>query len=727
MLKGKEVLSVTDFNKGLNTKANILANEKGQSPNTMNIKWNFDGSIQRRLGASSTNSVRIGSTTIAGWTLDTQSDLTTNLEAYWKMEEPSGSRVDQINNIALADTNGIVSITGIRGQAASFVQTNSQFLSVFNTSVLATTGNFTVSTWVMFDTRGVAQTIASINDNINTDRSWALDVTAANSAAFYVSTGGGFSSVTASSFGAINTSTWYNIIGWYSQGSHIGISINLSVNTAPFTAAIKTASTQFCVGAANTAGSFPIRGRVDEVGYWKKILSSANRADIYGNGTGNTYSAGQSGFGWAMFDFGASSIRWLTVAAGTGIYASSNMGTNFVAVGTTRTQNYQYFDRSKNVLIATSDSYDVPLYWAGSATTFFAALAPNSAPSAKFSINHQGFLILLNSSTRKRGFYYNDENTQLTSTWSNNFDLPSSADDEITAAFLINRILYVSTKYRIFKVSYIGGNPDWQYEQVKDWGYVPRTVCKATIKSGEVVVGLDWNRRKRIFDGSDDLIISDNVESDNMICDFAMQKISYAGSGLVVSNAVFDTLEQEYRLCVSVGAQSDQTTHAIILNARTLSLYPYDNQVYQAMCMAESNNQLHLMAVDRSGFVHILNSGNTDVAKPIDDIYESPFMFKTTPGSVQKSDKLDLFFAVSSAGNVYFKDRVEFSSIYGSARKIINLNRSKSVNHIVESIDIPSTQNIYQYMLTSSMGTAEPWKLTHTDYYFQTLGIGKGN
>ena len=76
-----------------------------------------------------------------------------------------------------------------------------------------------------------------------------------------------------------------------------------------------------------------------------------------GSSTSNT-TALQNTAGWAMFDFGATSLRWLCVSHGTGIAASSNGGTTFVSVHTSRTQAYQYFERSKNVLIACSDAFD---------------------------------------------------------------------------------------------------------------------------------------------------------------------------------------------------------------------------------------------------------------------------------------------------------------------------------------------------------------------------------
>ena len=960
MLQSKEAITIDDFNKGLITKDRIISKELGYSPNCMDIKWNFDGSVQKRLGCSTQNTIQLGSTAAAGWTLDSSTGLSTNLQAYWKLNETSSTRNDEFGTNHLSDYNSVLSQSGIRGNAADFVAANSQTLVRATTGPLETGGPpFSISSWVYLnststtvestivskrdpaidaatvlllhcdgsdaattftDSSESAHTVTAVGDaqldtaqfkfgtasglldgsgdyltipdhaNWDTDGAYTVDFwlrynASVQTESYFIgqhdhsgASGGGWAvllnagvltvdigntqviaaspnflantwhhvawtrdssgnnrlfvdgnqigstvinsdattstnllqigeqpstggkpfngwldeiriskgvarwvsnftapalsyeqrdfeywlyvntdsivtfrvssngvvhdgSIRATSNGAVALNTWYNVVAFHQTGAsaHIGVSVNLSANSAAYAGTVRISSAPFCLGAlSNSVASSPtdfMDGRVDEVGFWKRGLLPDDRSTLYGGGTASTYSKGQSGFSWAMYDFGASSLRWLTVASGTGIYASSNLGATFVGVATTRTQNYQYFNRSKNVLIATSDSYDVPLYWAGSVGTFFATLAPNSAPSAKYSINYQGFLILLNTqnsngTVRARAFYYADDNSQLTSTWPDNFDLPSSDDDEITERFILNTILYVSTKYRIFKVSFVGGNPDWSYDEVKQFGYVPRTVRRITIAGGDAVVGLDWARRLRMFDGSDDLIISDNIENENTSCDFAMKKTSFAGSGLIISNAEYDPLEQEYRLNLAIGSNSTQTTHAILLNSRTLSMYPYANQMYQCMCIAESANRQFLMAADRSGYVYILNTGNLDVAQPINEVYDSPYLYQKLPGSVHKAKKMDLYFSVDSCGTLYYQDRADFSSIYAEHidhAHTFAITRADSTTQIVHSIDVHATQNVWQFRLFSSSGTANPWKLNRIDYYSNFLGIGVGN
>lgn len=968
MIKDIEPITSKDFDKGLVTRSDFLKGDINASPNTMDVQWNFDASLRKRFGASSTNSIMIGSTSIAGWTIDSDGTLSTNLKAYWKLDEASGNRLDALDGVNLTDKNSTGFVVGIRGQAANMVAQASNSLIVATTAPIETGNvNFSLSSWIYLNSTSttIEQTIVSkrdpeidspttlllhaegtpfvdssptaksvttsgamafsvsaptvkfgtgaaqfngLNSYITTPDSddfffnadWTIEtwcrfstlagtqtiyqqatndanysrlvwdgsnwvlyvngtilITAADTlstntyyhilvsrkgnnfyifrdgsqkgtvnntivqnnhtgafllgasdfngslpttnylsgwldeirvskgvarksasfttagyayqvnffeywlyvntnqnATFRVSSTGSnqTSTVQASSFGALTTSTWYNIIAWHSNNSHIGIAVNAGgTNTSNYTSGILVGSAPFVLGAmsdglAGDAITY-LDARQDETGFWGKVLSSQERSDLYGGGTGNTYSPGNSSFGWASFDFGASAIRWYIIAAGSGLYASSNRGTTFIVINTSRTQSYQYLDRSKNVLIATSDQYDTPLYWAGSAGTSAIALAVNSAPAVKFSINYSGFLILLNSSLRKRGFFYADENLQLTDPWTNSFDLPSSADDEITAAFILNKFLYVSTRYRIFRLALVGGfisgSQDWSYIPVKSWGFVPRTVQTVTLRGsenfvtgGQVAIGLDWDRRLRMFDGYSDSFISDGVENDNKMCDFAMNKISYAGSGLQTAHAILNPLTQEYRLNVAIGANSTQTTHALILNARNLAFYPYSNQGWQTMCTAESNNQRALMAVDRSGFVYILDSGNLDGTVAINEVYDSPPLFSKVPEVVSKGKQLNLFFGVTSSGTLNYQDRVDLSNVWSSQSPLsdskgnTSLLGTESSIKLVRTINTPSIYNTYQFRITSSSGTtnaANPWVLDRLDFLQQGFGIGKGN
>ena len=946
MLKNVSDLTSEDFSKGLNTIPNILKVGKDQTPNCMDVVINFDGSVQKRFGSTTTNSVQLGAITAATFSPDLSASLTGNLISFWKLDESTGQRRDSLSGNHLTSINAVLSTAGIIKNAANFIASSVQYLHIVNTASLQTgdinfsmsswfylkstgeftilskrdtilatggidtatklmlhmdgsdegtsfidsedsaktvtansgaktktdqfkfptasgyfdgssaflsvadstdwdfgTGDFTIDFWARMSsitnervfcdvgdsqTNGVmirfdegppkeliveidddnhhtswspsvntwyhievarsgtscytfisgSQNSATFSENANitgstdgvrigrkhgagdyfhgwidefriskgiarhtsnfvprgsayvnstniTDYEYWLYVNTDNVVTFRVSSSGTVANgtVRATSFGAVSTGTWYNAIAWHDTGDTIGVSVNLSATTAAYTSGVRAGTAPFIIGALSD-GTALMNGFVDETGFWKKVLSASDRLYLFNSGIANTFTPGDSGSNWGMFDFGASNLRWLTVAAGTGVFASSNLGISFVAISTDRTATYNNFERSKNVLVQTTDNYDRPLYWTGSVGTFSVMLNA-SAPLSKFAVNFQGFLILLNSNSRKRSFFYEDENSQLTGDWGDSFDLPSSADDEITGAFVLRTRLYVSTRYQIFRLTFVGGNPDWSFRSVKSFGFVPRTYKNITVKDvGEVVVGQSWDRRIRFFDGADDKIASDNVEEDNNMCDFAIKKISFSGSGLQTNFAVVDDNEQVYKLVTAIGSESTQTTHTLNMDGRTLSFYPFQNTPFQSMCMAESNNQRFLMACDRSGYVHFVDRGNLDVGRtPINDIFDSSLIYDKSPSQVSKSHRMDLFFSITSSGTLYINERIDFSKTWKLNKRInMVLDDNKFIKK--ESLDVRQVSNVYQYQITSSANTADPWEFSRTDYFSQGLGIG---
>jgi len=583
-------------------------------------------------------------------------------------------------------------------------------------------------------TKGVARwvsnfTTPTIEYNKANNYEYYLYLNTDNIVNFKASSSGRYEegSVQASSFGALNTATWYNIVAWHDTGNFLGLSVNNVANSASYSLGLRAGSAPFVLGTVSNGNVNYFDGRMDETSFYKKVLTASNRTEIYNAGSGNTINEAFDNKPWASYDFGASGVRWLTVSAGTAIYASSNLGVSFVTIATDRSSTYQWLQRSKNVLVATSDRYDTPLYWSGSSGTFMARLNSN-ATATKYSINFNGFLILLNSQLRPRGFFYEDENTQLTGTWASNFDIPSTQDDEITCAFILRRYLYVSTKYFLYRVNYVGGNPDFSYIQIKDWGFVPRTVRPLYIDGvGQIVIGMSYDKKLRLFDGSDDKIISNPIEEYNGQCDFSLDNVSIAGSGLILSFAETDINSNVYKLCVAIGADSKQTTHFINFDGRSQAFYPYANMNFNTMVMAESGGARYLMAFDRIGYCHMMDSGNLDGnTTPINDYMDSSLKYEKSPSQTHKGHATDLYFANLSCGTVYYFDRIDFSNDWKLREKFV-ISGSDNVLMYHKVIDIPETYNTYQFRLSSSSGTNDPWSLSREDHFMQGLGIGKNN
>ena len=157
MLKNVSDVTSEGKGKGLNTQGNILVLDKSQSPDMMNVIVRFDGSLEKRLGTNTQNSVIIAGSAGAGFS--PTGGITSNLIAFWKMDESSGNRKDSFGGHTLIDNNLVPSDGGIRNKAAFFRASCSNYLLHANTSTLATGDvNFAISAWIYLNsTSGTVQ------------------------------------------------------------------------------------------------------------------------------------------------------------------------------------------------------------------------------------------------------------------------------------------------------------------------------------------------------------------------------------------------------------------------------------------------------------------------------------------------------------------------------------------------------------------------------------------
>lgn len=413
-------------------------------------------------------------------------------------------------------------------------------------------------------------------------------------------------------------------------------------------------------------------------------------------------------------------LRRLICAAGTGIYYSTDVGKTWAVCASGRYAITNYFSFAKNYVIDTNDMYEKPLYWTGTAGVHFAQIS-TAAPLCKYALTHQGYFIMLNEKDNKRSMYYVDEASMLTAAFSN-FAFPTDKNDELTGGFVLNNILYVSTKYKLFRCLYIGGNPDWSYYEVKNFGFVPKTMKKIQIpKVGQVVIGLDYNKNIRIFDGTDDEIISVNIKEDNGLTPFYMDKLN--GSLLDKAWSENDTTRNIYKLFIAYDS-ANKISHSIEYNYQAGSFAPHANRSLQSgVLVGDTANGLYMVGCDYTGYIHKMDSGNTDNGIAINERYESALLYKQNPTTVIKAQQIDAFFSVTSSGTLYWEDRTDFSSVYKLNRSF-TLGSAISSIQIRETIDIPETMNVYQYKLSSSANTAEPWRCTYINFIESEVGVG---
>lgn len=218
--------------------------------------------------------------------------LRDNLLAHWSLDEVSGPRADDIGTSTLVDTNTVTQAVGKVGNAAQFTRANSESLTAADSTDLST-GNidFHIGGWFYLDSfnAGAVQTLAcKITSGFVGE--YRLSVDTDNKVRFIIYNSG-VPKGTATIAAAVNLATWYRVDAWHNS---VAATVNLSLNNGTVVSSATTGTpvdtaTGFALGAyANGAGFFD--GRLDQWGFWKRVLTTQERTDLYNSGNGLAFS-----------------------------------------------------------------------------------------------------------------------------------------------------------------------------------------------------------------------------------------------------------------------------------------------------------------------------------------------------------------------------------------------------------------------------------------------------
>lgn len=212
--------------------------------------------------------------------------LTDSLVSYWALEEASGNRADSHGSNTLTDNNTVASATGKISTAADFEASNSEWLSCADNAALSTGDiDFSLSFWVYFESTGY-QELAGKWTGGGTDREWLI-YTFGGAMSFQVQ--GPSSGQTVTHGTSLTSGVWYHVVVWHdSVNNVIGITINdTSAVTQAHSGGANDGTADFTLGGRS--GSVYFDGLMDEVGFWKKVLSAAEITSLYNGGSGFAY------------------------------------------------------------------------------------------------------------------------------------------------------------------------------------------------------------------------------------------------------------------------------------------------------------------------------------------------------------------------------------------------------------------------------------------------------
>ncbi len=218
------------------------------------------------------------------------SSLLTDLYAYWKLDETSGTRVDSTANAQdLTSNNNVTSNPGIILNGAQITAASSNFLSHPDSNVLSTGDiDFTICTWVNINVLGFGSNRPIMQ------KGWD---DAYGEYVLYYSDGiakpvlfiaNGAASVSNNSTSLFTPDTWYFIVAGYdATNDQLFISTNNgTVDTASYAGGNTQTTGNFKIGTA--FGAF-MQGVIDETGFWKRLLTPTEITTLYNAGAGLSY------------------------------------------------------------------------------------------------------------------------------------------------------------------------------------------------------------------------------------------------------------------------------------------------------------------------------------------------------------------------------------------------------------------------------------------------------
>ena len=224
--------------------------------------------------------------------------ITKDLDAFWKLEESSGTRFDFANANNLEDINTVGQAAGKIDNAANLVRANSEHLDAADSGVLNFGDeDFTIAFWVKLTSKGgvASQTCVGKFDHLVARQYFADYVDGGTDRFRFIvdsdGTGGTEGIATANNFGSPTIGVFHFVIVWHDS---VANTINIQVddgtpNSTAYSAGIFQGSALFSIGSsAFTDGdpAFFLNGVIDEVGVWSRLLSSAEKTALYNSGDG---------------------------------------------------------------------------------------------------------------------------------------------------------------------------------------------------------------------------------------------------------------------------------------------------------------------------------------------------------------------------------------------------------------------------------------------------------
>lgn len=215
--------------------------------------------------------------------------LSTNLVAAWELNESSGNALDSVGSNTLTDTNTVGSGTGlIYGTARDFEADNAEVFSRSdNTDLSLGDIDYSFEMWIKPESTGGAKVFLARGTGSDPTIFLFLNGSNVEFRVWSGAAGAGQTTRQASTFGAVSTGSWYQVIATYDAAANqMLVSVNDVSDTASHTGGSYDDTGSLYIGGDQYSQWFD--GLIGPVRFWKRVLTGAERTELYNSGSGRT-------------------------------------------------------------------------------------------------------------------------------------------------------------------------------------------------------------------------------------------------------------------------------------------------------------------------------------------------------------------------------------------------------------------------------------------------------
>jgi hypothetical protein len=226
--------------------------------------------------------------------------LKDNLISVWC--EAADPTTDEFGANTLTNNNSVGTTTGKVGTAGTFTSAGGKYLSHADSAALSTGDiDFTIAAWVNLTAAGEKGIVNKWTGELllyrDSDGHVYLFVRKADdSGNALVGTSGTLAA----------DSAWHHVVAWHdSVNNLLGVSVDAgTADTASYSAGVRDSANNWVIGAT-TGTANPWDGSLNQVAFWKRVLTGTERTSLYNAGAGLAFGSWDAG--------GAAAVNLLTL------------------------------------------------------------------------------------------------------------------------------------------------------------------------------------------------------------------------------------------------------------------------------------------------------------------------------------------------------------------------------------------------------------------------------